>query len=43
VGALLVLVLAYLVGAIPFTNVAARWARGVDLRTVGNGTVSATR
>jgi glycerol-3-phosphate acyltransferase PlsY len=42
VAALLVLVLAYLAGAIPFTNLAARWVRGVDLRTVGNGTVSGT-
>jgi glycerol-3-phosphate acyltransferase PlsY len=27
-------------GAIPFANIAARWSRGVDLRTVGTGTVS---
>lgn len=36
----LVLVLAYVVGAIPFSNVAARLSRGVDLRDVGSGTVS---
>jgi glycerol-3-phosphate acyltransferase PlsY len=31
-----------LVGAVPFTNLAARWTRGVDLRDVGGGTVSGT-
>ncbi|HEX6231089.1 MAG TPA: glycerol-3-phosphate acyltransferase [Actinomycetota bacterium] len=35
-----VLGLAYLVGSIPFSNVAARRARGMDLREVGTGTVS---
>jgi glycerol-3-phosphate acyltransferase PlsY len=34
------LVAAYLVGAIPVSNVAARITRGVDLRQVGSGTVS---
>ena len=34
--------LAYLVGAIPFSNVFAARISGVDLRTVGNGTVSGT-
>jgi acyl phosphate:glycerol-3-phosphate acyltransferase len=29
-------------GSIPFSNVAARWRAGVDLRTVGSGTVSGT-
>jgi glycerol-3-phosphate acyltransferase PlsY len=33
---------AFLVGAVPFSNVAARLTRGVDLRGVGNGTVSGT-
>ena len=33
---------AFWVGAIPFSNLAARWARGVDLRDVGTGTVSGT-
>ncbi|MGH8984359.1 MAG: glycerol-3-phosphate acyltransferase [Acidimicrobiia bacterium] len=33
---------AYLAGAIPFSNIAARRARGVDLRAVGTGTVSGT-
>jgi glycerol-3-phosphate acyltransferase PlsY len=32
----------YLVGAVPFSNLAARRTRGVDLRRVGNGTVSGT-
>ncbi len=38
----LVLVVAYVAGAIPFSNVAARLTRGVDLREVGSGTVSGT-
>jgi acyl phosphate:glycerol-3-phosphate acyltransferase len=33
---------AYLVGSIPFSNIAARLTSGVDLRAVGNGTVSGT-
>ncbi|HZD75162.1 MAG TPA: glycerol-3-phosphate acyltransferase [Actinomycetota bacterium] len=33
---------AFLVGSIPFSNMAARLTRGVDLRGVGNGTVSGT-
>jgi len=33
---------AFLVGAIPFSNFAARRTRGVDLRDVGTGTVSGT-
>lgn len=37
-----VLGLSYLVGAVPFSNLAARRAAGVDLRTVGTGTVSGT-
>ena len=37
-----VLVLAFLAGSIPFSNLAARATRGVDLRTVGTGTVSGT-
>jgi acyl phosphate:glycerol-3-phosphate acyltransferase len=40
-GALVVLV-AFLAGAIPFSNVAARLTRSVDLRAVGTGTVSGT-
>src|SRR6266511_2240065 len=31
---------AFLVGSIPFSNIAARLTRGVDLRGVANGTVS---
>lgn len=41
-GPVLVLAVSFVVGAIPFSNVAARAARGVDLRTVGSGTVSGT-
>ena len=37
-----ILVLSYALGAIPFTYVAARRTRGVDLRRVGTGTVSGT-
>src|SRR5438067_2391695 len=37
-----VLGVAYLAGAIPFSNLMARGARGVDLRRVGAGTVSGT-
>src|SRR6266508_818641 len=33
---------AFLVGSIPFSNIAARLTRGVDLRGVANGTVSGT-
>lgn len=33
---------AFLIGAIPFSNVAARLVKGVDLRAVGSGTVSGT-
>ncbi len=38
----MVLGCAYLVGAIPFSNIAARRTRGVDLRQVGSGTVGGT-
>lgn len=38
----LVLVAAYLLGAIPFSNLFARRLRDVDLREVGTGTVSGT-
>ncbi|MST32851.1 hypothetical protein GHK86_08980, partial [Acidimicrobiaceae bacterium USS-CC1] len=38
----LVLPVAYLVGSVPFANLAATRTRGVDLRTVGTGTVSGT-
>jgi glycerol-3-phosphate acyltransferase PlsY len=37
-----VLVIAFLVGALPFSNIAAHLTRGVDLRTVDSGTVSGT-
>lgn len=41
-GVPIVLGAAYFAGAIPFSNIAARRARGVDLREVGTGTVSGT-
>ncbi|MGH9030874.1 MAG: glycerol-3-phosphate acyltransferase [Acidimicrobiia bacterium] len=41
-GVPVVIAAAYLVGAIPFSNIAARRTRGVDLRHVGTGTVSGT-
>jgi glycerol-3-phosphate acyltransferase PlsY len=34
--------LSFLAGAIPFSNLVARWTRGVDLRQTGTGTVSGT-
>lgn len=40
--ALGVLLIAFLAGSVPCSNLAARWTRGVDLRTVGTGTVSGT-
>lgn len=38
----LVLLIAYLVGSIPFGLLIARWVAGVDVRTVGSGNVGAT-
>lgn len=40
VQAAAILVLSFLIGAIPFSYLAGRRARGVDLRRVGTGTVS---
>lgn len=40
--AAVVLVAAFLAGSVPCSNIAARLTRGVDLRTVGSGTVSGT-
>ena len=37
-----ILLLAFVVGAIPFSNLVATRARGVDLRSTGTGTVSGT-
>jgi acyl phosphate:glycerol-3-phosphate acyltransferase len=39
---IVVLVFAYLLGAVPFSNLFARRLRGVDLRDTGSGTVSGT-
>ena len=40
--ALGILVVAFVAGSIPFSQIAARRTRGVDLRAVGSGTVSGT-
>lgn len=37
-----VLVLSYLVGAIPWSLLVTRWRKGIDLRTVGSGNLGAT-
>jgi acyl phosphate:glycerol-3-phosphate acyltransferase len=42
VGTVAILVLSFVVGAIPTANLTARATRGVDLRQVGGGTVSGT-
>jgi glycerol-3-phosphate acyltransferase PlsY len=42
VGTVAILVLSFVVGAIPTANLTARAIRGVDLRRVGGGTVSGT-
>lgn len=42
VPAVLVTAAAFLAGAIPFSNLMARWVRDVDLREVDTGTVSGT-
>lgn len=42
VGAAGILLLSFVVGSVPTSNLAARVTRGVDLRDVGGGTVSGT-
>lgn len=37
-----VVVLSYLVGAIPWSLLVTRWRKGIDLRTVGSGNLGAT-
>lgn len=41
-SSILVILIAYLTGAIPFGYLTARWARGIDIRTVGSGNIGAT-
>lgn len=41
-AAFLPVVAGFLAGSVPWSNLAARWTRDVDLRTVGTGTVSGT-
>jgi glycerol-3-phosphate acyltransferase PlsY len=40
--AVLAIAVGFGAGAVPFSNLMARWRAGVDLRSVGNGTVSGT-
>lgn len=42
VTAAVLLVVSFLAGSVPCSNIAARLVRGIDLRTVGSGTVSGT-
>jgi glycerol-3-phosphate acyltransferase PlsY len=37
-----IVLVAFVAGAVPWSNLAARWTHGTDLRAVGSGTVSGT-
>ena len=39
---IVVLIMAYLLGSIPFGYLIVRWGRGVDIRTLGSGNIGAT-
>jgi len=39
---ILLVLLGYLIGSVPSAAIAARWLKGVDLRSTGSGTVSGT-
>ena len=41
-GMLVVTVIAYLIGAIPFSQILAKFFRGIDLRAIGSGNIGAT-
>jgi len=38
----ILVILAYLIGSIPFSYILARWVKGVDLRKIGSGNLGAT-